>query len=56
MITTNLVFVGLGTVQGTVRNPNGTLANGVNITLHSANPAGGRLPLSNFQLHRVIHH
>ncbi|HEX3153214.1 MAG TPA: carboxypeptidase regulatory-like domain-containing protein [Candidatus Angelobacter sp.] len=41
VITTNLVFVGLGTVQGTVRNPDGTLANGVSITLQSANPQVG---------------
>ncbi|MFL6388274.1 MAG: carboxypeptidase regulatory-like domain-containing protein [Terriglobales bacterium] len=41
VITTNLVFVGLGTVQGTVHNPNGTLANGVSITLRSSNPQVG---------------
>ena len=41
VITTNLVFVGLGTVQGTVRNPDGTLANGVSITLRSSNPQVG---------------
>jgi hypothetical protein len=41
VITTNLVFVGLGTVQGTVRNPNGTVANGVSITLRSSNPQVG---------------
>ena len=41
VITTNLVFVGLGTVQGTVRNPDSTLANGVSITLRSSNPQVG---------------
>lgn len=41
VITTNLVFVGLGTVQGTVRNPDGTLANGVSISLQSANAQVG---------------
>ena len=41
VVTSNLVFVGLGTVQGTVRNPNGTLANGVSITLRSANSQVG---------------
>jgi len=41
VITTNLVFVGLGTVQGTVRNPDGSLANGVSITLQSANSQVG---------------
>ena len=41
VITTNLVFVGLGQVQGTVRNPNGTLANGVSITLQSSNAQVG---------------
>ncbi|MGZ4843338.1 MAG: beta strand repeat-containing protein [Candidatus Angelobacter sp.] len=41
VITSNLVFVGLGTVQGTVRNPNGTLASGVSITLRSSNSEVG---------------
>jgi Carboxypeptidase regulatory-like domain/Bacterial TSP3 repeat/Bacterial Ig-like domain (group 2) len=41
VISSNLVFVGLGTVQGTVRNPDGTLANGVSITLRSSNSQVG---------------
>jgi Carboxypeptidase regulatory-like domain/Bacterial TSP3 repeat len=41
VITSNLVFVGLGTVQGTVRNPDGSLANGVAITLRSSNTQVG---------------
>ena len=41
VITSNLVFVGLGTVQGTVRNPDGTLASGVSITLRSSNSQVG---------------
>jgi hypothetical protein len=41
VITSNLVFVGLGTVQGTVRNPDGSLANGVAITLRSSNSQVG---------------
>ena len=41
VITSNLVFVGLGTVQGIVRNPNGTLATGVSIALRSSNSQVG---------------
>jgi hypothetical protein len=41
VITSNLVFVGLGTVQGIITNPDGTLASGVSITLRSANSQVG---------------
>jgi hypothetical protein len=41
VITSNLAFVGLGTVQGTVRNPDGTLASGVSLTLRSSNSQVG---------------
>lgn len=41
LITSNLTFVGLGRVQGTVRNPNGSLASGVSVTLQSGNTAVG---------------
>jgi hypothetical protein len=37
VITTKVVFVGEGTVRGTVTNPDSTVASGVSITLRSAN-------------------
>lgn len=37
VITSRLVFVGQGIVQGTVKNPDGSLASGVSISLRSAN-------------------
>jgi hypothetical protein len=37
LITTKLVFVGLGTVQGSVKNPAGSLLGGVSIFLQSGN-------------------
>jgi len=48
--------VGLGTVQGTVRNPDGTLASGVSITLRKLKFPGGWLPDHNLQFRRRIHY
>ena len=42
-LTQNFTFVGLGTVQGTVSNPDGTAASGINVNLTSQSTIGGNL-------------